>query len=688
MSLLINSFKPHPTMLIGSLNEKTMLIDFDTDEVEEAPVVTTAVKLLEVNPEADTVTYSTYPPDQLTSINNLETSTALTIHQYDVPNHAIRFGYHNQASSQQDPWRIWAYHDNTKLFRQTGSGAITPWTTLAKYQKIDSYTPSIDETVFSNKAISIGMFDTYPSQVSHARGRTFMGATRSTIGTARYYTLHDNTTIQYQTSALSAQTTTVVATKHSEGSFNIALTQSQNDFFTIQADKDICVYYSVGGNDITLCYPSSQEIYLALDSNPCVFIWDRANPTSTSSVTLIVQYSDGTTNTVYNLNARTRTLTTKQFYDGFARVFLASGTSSDIVLNGRCYGDGAGNDQVGAVTGPQFLSKRLAIDNSVDNPQHIGPVIYGVQYSTGVDYLYMSDLNLGFTGQGVLSNTVTLTATTVNTQADGTKLLVWNLPAAYPISTNFQKKEFNVDHTTTYIYGVFQKSTKEEVYTSGDLPLLQNVTPHAEDYTINSRTAVAFNHTGVSQTIGLPNAIYDTSPFGISTLVVFSRNGTDVSRSWIKLSGHGVDSSYFGVVRYGATDYICIQFRGTAYSDTSTQMIAFPFSTLSNASNHVVYASVRESSSETFDFHLELHSFTTSGTEALVDEKSFTVNIPYVENSTFLETDWMSGIDNNVTEDQDDYSSITIAQIEYFKGNHTETDRDALITAAITYWTT
>jgi hypothetical protein len=687
MSLLINSFKPNATMRLGSpLNEKTMLIAFDTNGVGGAPVTTTAVKLVEVNPEADTITYSTYPPDELTSINNLETSTALTIHQYDVTGHAERYGYHNQASSQQDPWRIWAYHDDTKLFRQTGSGAVTAWTTLAKYQKVDSYTPAIDETVFSNKAISIGMHDTYPSQVSHARGRTFMGAVRSKIGAVRYYTLHDNTTIQYQASALSAQTTTVVATKHTEQAFNIALVTNQQDFFTVQADKDICVYYSNAGNDLTICYPSSQEIFLPLDANPCVFIWDRSNPTSTSSVTLNVQYSDGTTNTVYNINARTQVLTTKQFYDGFARIFLAAGTSSDIVLNGRCYGDGAGNDQVGAVTGPQFLSTRLAIDNSVDNPQHIGPVIYGIQYSTGVDYLYMSDLILGFTGQGVLSNTVTLTATTVNTQADGVKLLVWNLPAAYPISTNFQKKEWKVDHTTTYIFGLFQKSTKEESYISGDLPLLQNVTPHAEDYTINSKTAIALNHTGISQTIGA-HAIYDTTPYGISTLVVFSRNGTDVSRSWIKLSGHGVDSSYFSVGRYAAQDYICIQFRGTAYSDTSTQMIAFPFSTLSNASNHVVYASVRESSSESFDFHLELHSFTTSGTEALVDEKSFTVSIPYVENSSFLETDWMSGIDNTVG-NQDDFSSITIAQVQYFKGNHTETDRDALIAGAITYWTT
>ena len=682
MSLLINSFKPHPTMLIGSLNEKTMLIDFDT---KEAPVVTTAVKLVEVNPDADTITYSTYPPDELTSINNLETSTALTIHQYDVPGHAERYGFHNQASSQQDPWRIWAYHDDTKLFRQTGSGAVTPWTTLAKYQKIDGYAPSVDETVFSNKPISIGMFDTYPSQVSHARGRTFMGAARATTGTARFYTLHDNTTVQYQTSALSAQTTVVVATKHTESSFTIALTQTQQDFFTIQADKDICVYYSVAANDLTICYPSSQEIYMALDANPCVFIWDRATPTSTSSVSLIVQYSDGTTNTVYNINARTQVITTKELYEGFARIFLAPGTSSDIVLNGRCYGDGSGNDQIGAVTGPQFLSKRLAIDNSVDNLQHIGPVIYGIQYSAGVDFMYMSDLALELSGQGVLSNTVTLSPTTVNTQADGVKLLMWRLPAAYPISTNFQKKEWKVDHTSTYIFGVFQESSKEEVYISGDLPLLQNVTPHAEDYTINSKTAIALNHTGLSQTIG-SHAIYDTSPFGISTLVVFSRNGTDVSRPWIKLSGHGVDSSYFSVGRYAGQDYICIQFRGTAYSDTSTQMIAFPFSTLSNASNHVVYASVRESSSESFNFHLELHSFTTSGTEALVDEKSFSVNIPYVENSSFLETDWMSGIDNTVG-NEDDFSSITIAQVQYFKGNHTEADRDALIAGAITYWT-
>jgi hypothetical protein len=117
-------------------------------------------------------------------------------------------------------------------------------------------------------------------------------------------------------------------------------------------------------------------------------------------------------------------------------------------------------------------------------------------------------------------------------------------------------------------------------------------------------------------------------------------------------------------------------------------MIPFPFSSLSNASNHVVYASVRESSSETFDFYLELWSFKTAGTEALVDKKSFTVNIPYVENYTFFQTSWISAIDNINTQAQDDYSSITIGQVDYYKGNHTETDRDALIQAAITYWTT
>jgi hypothetical protein len=88
MSLLINSFKPNATMRLGSpLNEKTMLIAFDTNGVGGAPVTTTAVKLVEVNPEADTITYSTYPPDELTSINNLETSTALTIHQYEIKRH-------------------------------------------------------------------------------------------------------------------------------------------------------------------------------------------------------------------------------------------------------------------------------------------------------------------------------------------------------------------------------------------------------------------------------------------------------------------------------------------------------------------------------------------------------------------------------------------------------------------------
>src|SRR6056300_1274848 len=123
MSLLIKSFKPHPTMLIGQLNEKTMLIDFDRDEEEEeAPAVSTAVRLVVMNTDADAITYSLYPPAQLTSINNLETSTALTIYQYDVPNHTERFGFHFQPSSQENTVRIYAFEDDTRLFRQTGTG--------------------------------------------------------------------------------------------------------------------------------------------------------------------------------------------------------------------------------------------------------------------------------------------------------------------------------------------------------------------------------------------------------------------------------------------------------------------------------------------------------------------------------------------------------------------------------------
>ena len=687
MSLLIKSFKPHPTMLIGQLNEKTTLIDFETDEVEEAPAVTTAVRLVGMNTDADTITYSLYPPDQLTSINNLQTSTPLTIYKYDVPNHAERFGFHYQPSSQENTVRIYAFEDDTRLFRQTGTGPVSYWRTIDRYQKIDNYTPATDETYFSNKPICQGAFSGYPSYSTHQRGRSFLCAARSSVGQVRFYTLHDNTTVKYQPSAQGTQTTVVIPNKHTETSFNISL-GGGGDFATVDADQDVCCFSTSGGNDTMRGFPASQEIFMPLDQNPRVFIWDRANPTTAPSVTLIVQYSDATTNTVFNLTStRQQALTTKDLQNGFARVFLQSGTSSDIVISGHCTGDGAGNDGIGALTGPKFLSSRIAYDDSVDSSPHLGPIIYGVQYTSGVNTLYLSDLTLSATGAGSTGTPYTVTPTHVNTQADGVKLLTYDMPAQVPVVTNWRKQLFDVSHTTTLIFSVTQVNTKEQKVI-GNTPLMQNVTPHAEDYTINSRTAVAFNHTGVSQTIGLPNAIYDTSTFGISTLAVFSRNGTDINRTWIKLSAHGVDGGYFGVVRYGSTNYICIQFRGFPYSDAATQMVSFPFSSLSNPSNHVVYASVRESSSETFDFHLELWSFTTAGTEALVDKKSFTVNIPYVENNTFQETSWLSAIDNINTQEEDDYSSITIAQVDYYKGNHTETDRDALIQAAITYWTT
>jgi hypothetical protein len=154
MSMLINGFQPHENMLIGNFSQKTMLINFDTNDVNEDD--TNAQLLLKISYQEDpSASFEIYPPDKLASIKNLATNQAMTIYNYNQPNAVERFGYINWTLSQQDPWKIWAYQDDTKIYKQTDNGAITLIETLNTYQKIP-YTPVLNEQIFSNKPIQAG----------------------------------------------------------------------------------------------------------------------------------------------------------------------------------------------------------------------------------------------------------------------------------------------------------------------------------------------------------------------------------------------------------------------------------------------------------------------------------------------------------------------------------------------------
>jgi len=195
------------------------------------------------------------------------------------------------------------------------------------------------------------------------------------------------------------------------------------------------------------------------------------------------------------------------------------------------------------------------------------------------------------------------------------------------------------------------------------------------------------NHSGLSQNIGNAlSGIYDTNPFGITTLAVFSRNNTEMNNPWFKLSGH---SSYFSIVRYSNTNAISLQFRGVTY--VNDILIPFNFANPANANNHLVWGSVKQTDTEEYELHLELWSFTSSGTGTQVDSQTATITLPYDDtHASFSETDYLVGMDINTPTPipKFEYGSITIGETRYYKGNFTTSDKDQLIQDIITYWET
>jgi hypothetical protein len=79
MSLVKNGYEPHPTMLIGTFDEKTMLIEFDKD-VASDPASGDSKLIIKVSYDKDpTATIGPAPAYELQSIKNLVDDTAMSI---------------------------------------------------------------------------------------------------------------------------------------------------------------------------------------------------------------------------------------------------------------------------------------------------------------------------------------------------------------------------------------------------------------------------------------------------------------------------------------------------------------------------------------------------------------------------------------------------------------------------------
>jgi hypothetical protein len=548
---------------------------------------------------------------------------------------------------------------------------------LQKYQKIESYTFANGETIFSNKPLSSGFQGSLGKalNLSHARGKVFMDNCRRATIQVYLVSHHDNNTVKYQTSSYQPQQT-VLLQQNEEFTFTSSLTNAQTDFWTVHGTEDLSCFATGVAQDHDTVYPAvncdTQGMLTGLQNSAAMMIWDTTNPTGDPTYELVVNYSDTTTDTIYQNAGRTMGLPHRNYVDLFARLYLTGSTANTVYLYCGSEGDGAGNNSTNGVP-ISHLSSRIQFDDSIDNPSHIDHVAFGIQFSTGVDTMNQSTTMLGFNGEATPSFDQAIAPYTVNMQPDGTKLI------HYRLGTDIDRHLFDTTHTTTLFYIITQIGDGEEAMT-GTCDGVRSVI-NTSEYIMNSKKALNMNATGLSQIIG-SSEIYDTETFGITSLCVFRKEPEQYNHRWEIFTGHGSGTAYFAVRRYGPLNNIAIQFQGQFFS-AADEMLSFDFSN-PPALNHLVYGSVKQTDTDEFEFNLELHSFTTTGTSTLVDQKIFTKNLTLTPSTS---TTYVVGMDQ-LTNELFHYGSLTVAEARHYKGNFIDSDKDNLIQNIISYWET
>jgi len=188
----------------------------------------------------------------------------------------------------------------------------------------------------------------------------------------------------------------------------------------------------------------------------------------------------------------------------------------------------------------------------------------------------------------------------------------------------------------------------------------------AQEITKNNRKALFMNYCGVHKDIGSYNdGIYDhLSTFGATSVCVFSNTGTR-NLSWKKLSSHGYHGAWFGISRFGNQQKLCIQFAGSSYGNVG-EHIYFNWPDTTTDINYLAWASVKETAVNTYELHIELHSFTDDQTDPVfVDSVTFLKTVDISASSSAIKDQYHSGLDKyNI----DSHSSLVVFESRYYLG--------------------
>jgi hypothetical protein len=202
------------------------------------------------------------------------------------------------------------------------------------------------------------------------------------------------------------------------------------------------------------------------------------------------------------------------------------------------------------------------------------------------------------------------------------------------------------------------------------------------------RKGLFMNYSAVSYDMGSYNdGIYNTEPFGATSIVVFSNAHPNMRNArWKKFSSHGYHGAMFGISRFGNQQKLVIQFAGNTYAGEG-EYIDFNFPDITTEINYLVFASVKEIATNVFLLNFELWSFTDNQTNpVLVQSVSFTKAFDILTSVALTKDHYHSGVDRYDDPSDAGKSSILVFETRFYIGCIEGALKDVVITEILDYW--
>lgn len=281
------------------------------------------------------------------------------------------------------------YEENTTIYKRTANGFESVYGIYPiPYTQINVALLTNESLYTKNNQVvgidSTNMRDNLNYWKTHIRGKHFVNKSGNAADTVYILPHHDNTTIQYQTSARTSAITTVVKNKYETFSF-----VSSNQW-SIVSDRDISVIFNNGATSYnSIGYPADREIFGFVQGINYVYLMNTKNMSDTNSYTVNYQYTNSPTLYTFTVQngGQSAALTNMAYQTSAVRVWLDSDVPDGIVICGYHYSDGDGGDGSSYIP-RKYLSRRFVVPSTTSSAYHRVIVSFKEDGTASTNYLW------------------------------------------------------------------------------------------------------------------------------------------------------------------------------------------------------------------------------------------------------------------------------------------------------------